>query len=285
MEVLPPSGHVQARAVRHRVLLVACATACEAGTAAPPPPTGFVRVDQIGYRTGEAKQAFLMSPSGDTSFRVVDESGRTVLTGVAGPPTGSWNTEFATIRAMDFSAVKTPGTYRILSGAAAPSPVFRIGSAAAYRDPFRAGADYLGFDAVPHTFGLATTALLHQQTTKADTYAAFGTRQRNWALGANAWGASFVIGAGSVSPRCPEHQVANLTGGQLTGAAVNGPNSADRFAELNRFPTMRPCVTEGFTRFDGHGARFVDDVGAWQSVEPADDFTATALLTFALASR
>jgi hypothetical protein len=44
-------------------------------------------------------------------------------------------------------------------------------------------------------------------------------------------------------------------------------------------------VTAGFARFDGHGARFVDDVGAWQSVEPADDFTATALLTFALTSR
>jgi hypothetical protein len=159
------------------------------------------------------------------------------------------------------------------------------GRARAARDPFRAGADYLEFDSVPHTFGLATTALLHRRTTGKDTYTAFGTQQRNWALGANAWGSSFVIGAGSVSPRCPEHQAANLTGKQLTGAAVNGPNKADRFTELNRFPAMRPCVTEGFARFDGRGARFVDDVGAWQSVEPADDFTATALLTFALASR
>ncbi|MGP4045970.1 hypothetical protein [Streptomyces sp. 2A115] len=30
--------------------------------------------------------------------------------------------------------------------------------------------------------------------------------------------------------------------------------------------------------FDGHGAGYVDDVAAWQTVEPADDFTATALL-------
>jgi endoglucanase len=594
------------------VLLVsACATAPDPRTA---PPTGFVRVDQVGYRTDEAKQAYLMGVAGSASFRVVDESGRTVLNGVAGPATGSWNTEFATVRALDLSAVKSPGSYRILATGAAPSPVFRIGSGAelfgpqvaanvrffqaqrdgadvlpstvdrkpahlndatatvyqvpgydepgsellderltpdggpvdvaggwfdagdflkfthtaaystaslllaqrdaraggpelaaetrhglawldkmwddasgtlyaqvgigagnqnvhtdhdvwrlpeadeapdadpalahrpvfraaepgrpispnlagkvaaafalaaqtstgdaarralnkaakvydladrepdtlvtayphafypeaswqddlefaaaelalagkalgdpradgwtrdaghwaagylasdtlgtlgvgdvsalahadlvklldsggaatettrdrltgdlarqlddgktrATRDPFRAGADYLEFDAVPHTFGLATTALLHRQTTGKDTYAAFGTQQRNWALGANAWGSSFVIGAGSVYPRCPEHQAANLTGKQLTGAAVNGPNGAKRFAELNRFPTMRPCVTAGFARFDGHGARFVDDVGAWQSVEPADDFTATALLTFALTSR
>ncbi|WP_410605819.1 glycoside hydrolase family 9 protein [Amycolatopsis sp. lyj-90] len=159
------------------------------------------------------------------------------------------------------------------------------GMARAARDPFRAGADQLEFDSVPHAFGLATTALLHRQATGQDTYAAFGTRQRNWTLGANAWGTSFVIGSSTVSPRCPEHQAANLTGKELTGAVVNGPNKAERFAELNRFPAMRQCVTGGFERFDGRGARFVDDVGAWQSVEPALDFTATALLTFALTSR
>jgi len=594
------------------VLLVsACAAAPDTRG---PAPTGFVRVDQVGYRTDETKQAYLMGVTGDASFRVVDESGKTVLTGAAGPSTGSWNSEFSTVRALDVSALKTPGSYRILAAGAAPSPVFRVGPgadlfgpqvaanvrffqaqrdgadvlpstvdrrpahlndaaatvyevprydesgsellddrlipaggpvdvaggwfdagdflkfthtaaystaslllaqrdaraggpelaaetrhgmawldkmwddttgtlyaqvgigagnekvhtdhdvwrlpdadeapgadpalahrpvfraadpgqpispnlagkvaaafalaaqtgtgaearraldkaakayeladrepgqlttayphafypeaswqddlefataelalaakalgdpradgwtrdagrwAAAYlasdtrgtlgvgdvsalahadlvklldaggpaegstraqltldlarqlddgraraaREPFRAGADYLEFDSVPHTFGLATTALLYQQATGQDTYAAFGTQQRNWALGANAWGSSFVIGAGSVFPRCPEHQAANLTGKQLTGAAVNGPNKAGRFAELNRFPTMRPCVTGGFDRFDGRDARFLDDVGAWQSVEPADDFTATALLTFALTSR
>ncbi|MCG8919160.1 glycoside hydrolase family 9 protein [Actinokineospora sp. PR83] len=592
-------------------LLAACAAAC--GSPAPS-PTGFVRVDQVGYRTDEAKLAFLMGSAGDASFQVVDESGRTVLNGVAGPSTGSWNTGFPEVRALDFSAVRTPGSYRVLATGAEPSPVFPVGSGAelfgpqvaanvhffqaqrdgadvipsivdrkpahlndaaatvyevprydetgsellddrltpvggpvdvsggwfdagdflkfthttaystallllaqrdtpaggpelaaearhglawldkvwddstgtlhaqvgigagnegvrtdhdvwrlpeadeapgadpalarrpvfraadpgqpispnlagkvaaafalaaqtttgdaalraldkaakaydladrepdalvtayphafypeaswqddlefaaaelaragralgdprtggwtrdaghwaadylasdalgtlgvgdvsalahadlvelldtgaaadevtrdrltgdlarqlddgsarAAGDPFRAGADYLEFDAVPHAFGLAATALLHRLTTGEDTYAAFGTQQRNWALGANPWGSSFVIGAGSAYPRCPEHQIANLTGRELTGAAVNGPNRADRFTELNRFPTMRPCASEDSTRFDGHGARFVDDVGAWQSVEPADDFTATALLAFALTSR
>ncbi|MEV6639359.1 glycoside hydrolase family 9 protein [Amycolatopsis sp. NPDC051371] len=119
--------------------------------------------------------------------------------------------------------------------------------------------------------------------TGTGTYAAFATRQRNWVLGANAWGSSFVIGTGSVSPHCPEHQSADLTGEFPAGAAVNGPNQAEKFAELNRFPTMRACAVPDFSRFDGHGARYLDDVGVWQSVEPADDFTATALLYFALA--
>jgi hypothetical protein len=47
---------------------------------------------------------------------------------------------------------------------------------------------------------------------------------------------------------------------------------------------MRTCPANGrdaYARFDGHGSRFVDDVRAWQTVEPAIDMTATA--TFALA--
>lgn len=157
------------------------------------------------------------------------------------------------------------------------------GQARAGKDPFQAGASYTDFDSVPHTFGLATTARLYQRATGSDTYGAFATRQRNWVLGANAWGSSFVIGVGKLFPKCPEHQYANLTGQVITSAAVNGPNAAEKFAELNRFPTMRPCTVPDFARFDGQGARYLDDVGAWQSVEPADDFTATALLYFAVA--
>ncbi|MFC7428745.1 hypothetical protein [Nocardia tengchongensis] len=37
-----------------------------------------------------------------------------------------------------------------------------------------------------------------------------------------------------------------------------------------------------WTDFDGGEARFLDDVGAWQTVEPSTDFTSTAMLAFAL---
>jgi hypothetical protein len=196
----------------------------------------------------------------------------------------------------DVSALAHADLIRLLDAGAATTGVGRDdlvadlarqlddGLTAARKDPFGAGASYTEFDSVPHTFGLGTTARLYQNATGNSTYAAFGTQQRNWALGANAWGSSFVIGTGTVFPRCPEHQAANLTGESLTGGAVNGPNKADKFGEVNRFPAMRPCAVAGFERFDGHGARYADDVGAWQSVEPADDFTATALLYFALSA-
>ncbi|MFJ8389960.1 glycoside hydrolase family 9 protein [Streptomyces sp. NPDC094438] len=164
------------------------------------------------------------------------------------------------------------------------------GERRAAKDPFRAGAVYTDFDAVPHTFGLVATARLYAQATGDHRYDAFAEQQRGWALGANAWGTSFMIGAGEVFPHCPGHQVANLAGSLtgegkiLRGAVVNGPNGARNVTEHNSFDQMRTCEAGAadWKRFDGKGARYLDHVGAWQTVEPADDFTSTALLAFAL---
>ncbi|MDJ0343422.1 glycoside hydrolase family 9 protein [Streptomyces sp. H10-C2] len=146
---------------------------------------------------------------------------------------------------------------------------------------------------MPHTFGLVATAKIYAKATGDHHYDAFGTQQRGWALGANSWGTGFMIGAGEVYPHCPEHQAVNLagsldgTGAILRGAIVNGPNAAAKLDELNSFPTMRKCSANPpgggtWAAFDGKGSRYLDDVGAWQTVEPAADFTSTALLAFAL---
>ncbi|MER0450047.1 glycoside hydrolase family 9 protein [Streptomyces sp. Edi4] len=165
------------------------------------------------------------------------------------------------------------------------------GERRAAKDPFRAGAVYTDFDAVPHTFGLMATAILYAKATGDHHYDAFAGQQRGWALGANAWGTSFMIGTGELFPNCPAHQVANLAGSLtgrgavLRGAVVNGPNGAKKLSGDNdTLESTRACEagTDDWKRFDGKGARYVDQVGAWQTVEPADDFTSTALLAFAL---
>ncbi|MBZ9645302.1 glycoside hydrolase family 9 protein [Streptomyces sp. PSKA30] len=166
------------------------------------------------------------------------------------------------------------------------------GTRQAARDPFGAGAVLTEFDAVPRTFGLVATAGLYARVTRDHRFDAFASRQRGWVFGANPWGTSFVIGAGETYPHCPEHQVANLAlsrtgrGDILRGAVVNGPNKAELLGDLERFDSMRPCSAEPsghrWSDFDGHGAGYVDDVAAWQTVEPADDFTATALLALSL---
>jgi hypothetical protein len=168
-------------------------------------------------------------------------------------------------------------------------------TARARRDPFGAGAVYDDFDAASHAFGLAATASLYRRLTGNDRYDAFGTAQRDWALGANAWGASLMIGVGSRFPRCPQHVVANLSGGRdgraprLLGAVVNGPNDSGLFADgLGEFFSEGhtcPTHSDRYAAFRGHGSSFVDDVRSWQTVEPAIDFTATAALAFALEAR
>jgi len=194
-------------------------------------------------------------------------------------------------RAADVSALAHADLARISDGPLKERLVADLerqpdeGVARAAADPFGAGAVYTEFDSVPHTFGLVITAALHRAVTGDTRYDAFGTTRRGWALGANAWGSSFVVGIGTTFPRCPEHQAANLTGDTPTGAVVNGPNAATRFTELNAFEGMKPCAVTDFAPYDGHVARYLDHVGAWQSVEPAIDFTSTGLLAFALSTR
>ncbi|WP_406055798.1 glycoside hydrolase family 9 protein [Kribbella sp. NBC_00889] len=157
-----------------------------------------------------------------------------------------------------------------------------IGAERASADPFRAGAQYDNFDAVPHTFGLAATAHLYRQVTGDRRYDDFGTQQLDWNFGANAWGVSFMVGVGENAERCPHHQIANILGRELTGAVVNGPNSEELFEEGlgDHLDGMNPCPADGvdqYAQFTGHGSRYVDDVRSWQASEPADDFAAIAV--------
>ena len=204
----------------------------------------------------------------------------------------------ATLNLYDTSALAHADLAQALRAAHAPGGAPLIadlraqlnrGLARARKDPFRAGAIYDDFDAASHAFGLAATAALYRELTHDNRYAAFGTEQRDWALGANAWGASLMIGVGSRYPRCPQHVVANLTGRTLRGGVVNGPNDRRHFAGGlgDFFSNGRTCPADGkdpYRKFTGHGSRFVDDVRAWQTVEPAIDFTATATLAFAVSA-
>lgn len=159
-------------------------------------------------------------------------------------------------------------------------------------DPFRSGVVPSDFDAVPNTFGLIATAELYARVTGDHRYDEFAAQQLAWVFGANAWGTSFVVGAGDLYPHCLQHQVANLAmsrtgrGDILRGAVVNGPNDAGLLKEPDTFDGGRPCsfAPDGrpWSEFDGHGAGYVDDVRAWQTVEPADDFTSTALYALSL---
>lgn len=114
-------------------------TTARAGAGAAAERTTFIRVNQVGYVPDGPKVAVACALPGAPAldrFTVVDGAGRRVLGPAAAEPGGSFGPCAATYR-LDFSAVRTPGTYRIVAGDVA-SPTVRIGA-----DVYAGAADTL----------------------------------------------------------------------------------------------------------------------------------------------
>ena len=104
-------------------------------------PAAAIRVDQVGYPSGAAKVAEIMTkarPSGDLPggglrWVLVRAGSCTVAaSGLARQNLGAWSKRYGWVWAARFSQVRAPGRYRvgILGDASAASPWFAIGSAA-----------------------------------------------------------------------------------------------------------------------------------------------------------
>ncbi len=164
----------------------------------------------------------------------------------------------------------------------------RTGEDWAKGDPFALGTQLGASDASPHAFGLFITDALDQKYGGSAAFESFAQQQLNFALGANAWGSSFVVGAGTVFPHCMQSEIANLAG-SLTGrgaiqlgATTDGPSSIGNFVGLGTVSGMRACSAGQFAPFNTATAGYEDNVVSWPSVEPADDYTAASLFAFAL---
>jgi len=151
-------------------------------------------------------------------------------------------------------------------------------------DIFHEGGDYTNFDVDSHTFGFISTEALYQKLSGDTEYAAFASEQRDWLLGDNAWGTSFVAGVGTTYPKCMGGQLENLNSAVDVGAVVNGPNGTSNFSGgLGSLQSgMAKCENDSFTTFTGHGSEYVDDVRSWQSSEPALDMSGSLVLASSL---
>lgn len=152
-------------------------------------------------------------------------------------------------------------------------------------DPFAFGA--YPWDPAPHSFGLISEGLLYDDVSGTTRYANLARSQADWTLGANAWGTSFVVGAGTTFPFCMQHQIANLAGSTdgaapiLAGATVDGP--ADYIPGAGFFGDAVECPPGGanpFAPFDIDGWRYIDRVQSWSTVEPSLDYTAMSFFAF-----
>ena len=159
--------------------------------------------------------------------------------------------------------------------------------AQAKKDPFGFGFGWAQWDTTSHGAGLSVMASEYDRLTGTDRYAIYADRWLANILGANAWGLSLIVGDGSNFPNCLQHQVANLVGSLngsapvLSGAAVEGPNSA---GDSGTVDGMKPCPADGvdgYAMFSGHGAEFIDNMESYPNTEPAIDLAATSPLAFA----
>jgi hypothetical protein len=164
----------------------------------------------------------------------------------------------------------------------------RVGEDWAKGDPFGLGTQLGSSDASPHAFGLYTTDAIYQKYGGSADYRAFAQQQLNFALGGNAWGSSFVVGAGSTFPHCMQSEIANLAGSPTgrgdiqLGATTDGPSSLGNFNGLGWVAGMRACTAGHYRPFNTTSVGYEDNVRSWPSVEPADDYSAGSLMAFAL---
>jgi endoglucanase len=100
--------------------------ACGTPPGAPPEPgaTG-IQVNQVGFAPGAAKWA-AVPQRGGAGFAVIDaRSGHEVYRGMLGPAV-TWEPAQESVRLADFSALTTPGDYRVHVDRLADSPRFTI---------------------------------------------------------------------------------------------------------------------------------------------------------------
>jgi endoglucanase len=163
----------------------------------------------------------------------------------------------------------------------------RLGQRLARQEPFGLADPSTNLDTVAHALGYAIEARMYDQLTHTSIFAAFAQQQLDWVLGANAFGSSFVVGAGSLYPHCLAAQISNLAGtlsgrgAIMLGATVEGPTAPSELRGLELPEGARRCSAGRFAALTGHRLGYLDDVRSPATSEPTDDLAALTLLAAA----
>jgi len=162
-----------------------------------------------------------------------------------------------------------------------------LGERLARSEPFGLANPSTNLDTVAHALGYAIEAHMYDELAHTSAFAAFSQRQLDWVLGANAFGSSFVVGAGSRYPHCLAAQIPNLAGSLsgrgaiMLGATVEGPTAPSQLHGLELPEGARRCSAGHFSALTGHGLGYLDDVRSPFTSEPTDDLAALTLLAAA----
>ena len=133
MDGCSPSRRWTRGALASVAVTMAALASASAGTLAASADETFVRVNQIGYETQAPKRAYVLSTGDETGarFTIRAPSGMVALRGAVGSSLGTWSARAGKAYAIDFDALRSPGTYTIALAGGATSPPFAVGSAKA----------------------------------------------------------------------------------------------------------------------------------------------------------
>jgi endoglucanase len=136
--------------------------------------------------------------------------------------------------------------------------------AAADRNPFGAAVDRFYWGSAEGMSGTALQALWYEDLTGDSTYREMARMQRDYELGLNPWGVSFVNSAGTAWPKAPHHQIADIKQIELVGFWNEGPVRQATF-EGQGITLSDP---DEYAAFQTDGAVYHDDVADYVTNEP-----------------
>lgn len=127
-----------------------------------------------------------------------------------------------------------------------------------------------------HTLlGIAMQSILFRDLTKSSLYDSVASYQRDYVLGKNPWGVSFIYNIGSRSTRNFHSQVGHFNNGYLPGAIAAGPVPAEILKGYNIQRT-----TSTYDKFNSNEVKYYDDRQDYITNEPTIVTNATAVFVF-----
>lgn len=147
-------------------------------------------------------------------------------------------------------------------------------------DPFHLAVD-LTWGTAGRACGAGTLCLLAAPLLRDPSLLDLARAQRDYLLGCNPFGVSFLIGAGARYPRHPHHPLAQIASLPLTGAVVGGPAPLALWQTQPIQPELGKEASPEEPDLPSSAAVYHDDAGDWVTNEPALDYSADALLFLA----
>jgi len=123
--------------------------------------------------------------------------------------------------------------------------------------------------------GVALQQILYKKLTSDDSFDSLAIYQRDYVLGRNPWGISFIYNIGSKFPQHLHSQIAFFNNGYIPGAVTAGPAPDE---VLNNYEIKRENFQ--YDLFNSRNAKYFDDASDYITNEPTIVGNATAIFVF-----